>query len=369
MTTRAASGPLTSHTGPRVHDQEARNQASNLAFRQREQSERKHVLELYRFARARGLVVYSLSPAAAPGRALSSSSPLLTASFPASLNASSALLAAPLRMLSLASSTPCFSSLARPATTRRAAALRTTKVSTGCGCGGLGEADEDEDGESSSERRRTRVSEFSSGVPPATVLSGVAGRPKSRGWIVRGVTTPSRRSQTCGCRRVRERGRETETRQTHVRVPRGADLVEPLGATDDPRPLDASDPQRLCKDGAQVGRVDADDHGLGPGRVDQGPERVEHGRERELLPDWGDADHGGVVQRGEEEHEGRAGRDGREGRGGEGRDGAAEREEDVGRARRRRRGLVAVLCRERCQWGVPAVGTRGGAHGPGGRTL
>lgn len=89
--------------------------------------------------------------------------------------------------------------------------------------------------------------------------------------------------------------------------------------------------------------MDADDDRLGFRRVDQRAEGVEDGREAELFPDGGDADHGGVVQRGKEEEEGGFGRDLGEGRGGQGRDGATEGEKDVGRAGRRGRRLVTVL--------------------------
>jgi hypothetical protein len=44
------------------------------------------------------------------------------------------------------------------------------------------------------------VSEFSSGVPPATVESGVGSRPKTVGLIVRSVMVPSFRSQILGDR-------------------------------------------------------------------------------------------------------------------------------------------------------------------------
>lgn len=89
--------------------------------------------------------------------------------------------------------------------------------------------------------------------------------------------------------------------------------------------------------------MDADDDRFRFRRVDQRAEGVEDGREAELFPDGGDANHRGVVQRREEEEEGRLCRDLGERGGREGRDGAAEREEDVGRTGRGRRRLVAVL--------------------------
>lgn len=130
---------------------------------------------------------------------------------------------------------------------------------------------------------------------------------------------------------------------THKRLSRRADLVEPFCAAHDPRALHARDSERFGKDRTEVARVDADDDRLGFRRVDQRAEGVEDGREAELFPDGGDADHGGVVDRGKEEEEGGLGRDLGEGRGGEGRDGATEGEKDVGRAGRRGRRLVTVL--------------------------
>jgi hypothetical protein len=89
--------------------------------------------------------------------------------------------------------------------------------------------------------------------------------------------------------------------------------------------------------------MDADNDRFRFRRVDQRAEGVEDGREAELFPDGGDADHGGMVQRREEEEERGLGGDVREGGGREGRDGAAERQEDVGRTGRGRRCLVAML--------------------------
>lgn len=99
------------------------------------------------------------------------------------LNDSIASLALPFRILSLANSTPCFSLRACPATSKSAAAFRTTKFSIGSEVDSL------------LSRRLSNVSEFSSGVPPATVESGVGFRPKTVGLIVRSVMVPSFRSQ------------------------------------------------------------------------------------------------------------------------------------------------------------------------------
>ena len=92
-----------------------------------------------------------------------------------SLNSSSASRALPLRMLSLANSTPCLPSLALPATRRSAAVLSNTKCSTGLS-----------DGSSWASNRRS-VAPFSEGVPPATDRSGEMGSPKSKGEMVRSV--------------------------------------------------------------------------------------------------------------------------------------------------------------------------------------
>lgn len=89
--------------------------------------------------------------------------------------------------------------------------------------------------------------------------------------------------------------------------------------------------------------MDADNDRFRFRRVDQRAEGVEDGREAELFPDGGDADHRGVVQGREEEEERGLGGDVGERGGREGRDGAAEREKDVGRAGRGCRRLVAVL--------------------------
>lgn len=76
-----------------------------------------------------------------------------------------------------------------------------------------------------------------------------------------------------------------------------------------------------------------DDHRRRSGGVDERPEGVEDGRERDRFPHGRDADHGGVVVGGEEEEEGGGLGGGGDGGGGEGHDGAAEGHEDVGGAR------------------------------------
>lgn len=124
---------------------------------------------------------------------------------------------------------------------------------------------------------------------------------------------------------------------------RDTNLVQPLRTAHHPSPLYPRNPQRLRKDRSKVRRMNTHNHRPGFRRVNQRSKGVEDGREGELFPDGSDADHGGVVEGGEEEEEGRGGGDGGEGGGEEGRDGAAEGEEDVGGARGGGCGFVTVL--------------------------
>ena len=122
-------------------------------------------------------------------------------------------------------------------------------------------------------------------------------------------------------------------------------LIESLGSAHDPRPLDPRHPQCFSKDRSQRPRMHSDNHRLGSRGVDQRSESIEHGRERDRPPHGRDADHGRVVIWCVEEEEGGGLGDEGDGGGGEGGDGAIEGEEDVGGARGRGGGFVAVLSR------------------------
>lgn len=72
--------------------------------------------------------------------------------------------------------------------------------------------------------------------------------------------------------------------------------------------LGAQLPERLCKHRTELLAEDAEDHPPRLSRVDQRSEHVEDCSEGELLADRCESAKGGVVERGEEEGEGRGGR-------------------------------------------------------------
>jgi hypothetical protein len=81
----------------------------------------------------------------------------------------------------------------------------------------------------------------------------------------------------------------------------GRQLVEPFLAAHDPGSFGAEQSQGVGKDRAEVGRVDAEDHGIRSRRVDQRAEGVEDGREAELATDGANEGHRGMMQAGVEE--------------------------------------------------------------------
>ena len=94
------------------------------------------------------------------------------------------------------------------------------------------------------------------------------------------------------------------------RVPRTADLVEAFGATYHQRPCDAAIAQRLCKGQPEFALGDAEDHTTWTGGADERTNEVKERAKGERFAVGRDEGEGGVVERGEDEHEWDAG-DGR----------------------------------------------------------
>lgn len=96
----------------------------------------------------------------------------------------------------------------------------------------------------------------------------------------------------------------TRKKSTNPSLSSRTDLIQPFLPTNDQRPLNSQFPQGLREHHSQATRVDADDHPLGPGRIDQGSEDIEDCAERQRFTDGSKCGHGWMVEGGEEECEG-----------------------------------------------------------------